>query len=233
MKENIYTIPVTDVFEDKCGCPICKMRDTLEKRSTEYIMGAAMMEPDIRIETNRLGFCGRHFAMMVKQRNRLSLALMLESHLNEVKKNTFKSKLSFFNKKGKVNRIAKLEQSCYICDKIDKAVENMIETILSLYVKDDDFKKLFSQQETLCLPHFRLLCSMAQSRLDKKSASEFIIAASDLSSKYLDGLCGDISKFCKMFDYRNSGPDADWGNSKDSVERALWFLTSDTSFKNH
>ena len=28
------------------------------------------------------------------------------------------------------------------------------------------------------------------------------------------------------FDYRNNGEDADWGNSRDSIERAVWFLTS-------
>ena len=51
MRESILTIPVTDIFEPKCGCPICRLRDTLEQRTVEYIMGAAMMEPDVRIET--------------------------------------------------------------------------------------------------------------------------------------------------------------------------------------
>ena len=29
-----------------------------------------------------------------------------------------------------------------------------------------------------------------------------------------------------MFDYRNNGAEADWGNAKDSIERAIWFLTT-------
>ena len=87
MRDNIYTIPVSEVFEPKCGCPICRMRDMLEKRCIEYIMGAAMMEPDIRIETNKAGFCTDHFQMMLGQKNRLSLALMLESHLAELRMN--------------------------------------------------------------------------------------------------------------------------------------------------
>ena len=52
MRDSILTIPISEVFEPKCGCPICLMRDMLEKRSVEYIMGSAMMEPDVRSETN-------------------------------------------------------------------------------------------------------------------------------------------------------------------------------------
>ena len=93
MREDICTIPISEVFDEKDGCPICRMRDTVEKRTLEYIMGAAMMEPDIRIETNRLGFCDEHLGMMMDMRGRLSLALMLTSHIEEVKNKIFKNDL--------------------------------------------------------------------------------------------------------------------------------------------
>ena len=64
MRESILTIPISEIFEPKCGCPICRMREMLETRTVEYIMGAAMMEPDVRIETNRLGFCREHYEKM-------------------------------------------------------------------------------------------------------------------------------------------------------------------------
>ena len=70
MRESILTIPITDVFEPKCGCPICRIRDTLEQHTIEYIMGAAMMEPDVRIETNKAGFCKEHFEQMRACKNR-------------------------------------------------------------------------------------------------------------------------------------------------------------------
>ena len=84
MREDICTIPISEVFEPKEGCPICRMRDTLENRVTEYITGAAMMEPDIREVTNVQGFCYPHFSMMLKKGSRLSNALILESHLKEI-----------------------------------------------------------------------------------------------------------------------------------------------------
>ena len=36
-------------------------------------------------------------------------------------------------------------------------------------------------------------------------------------------LKSDITHFCSMYDYRNRG--GDWGNSKDSIERSVAFLT--------
>ena len=56
MREDLCTIPINEVFEPRDGCPFCRMRDMLEDRMATYITGAAMMEPDVRIETNRLGF---------------------------------------------------------------------------------------------------------------------------------------------------------------------------------
>ena len=40
MRNDITSIPVSEVFDPKEGCPICRMRDTLEKRVVEYITGA-------------------------------------------------------------------------------------------------------------------------------------------------------------------------------------------------
>ena len=80
MREDITSIPVSEVFEPKDGCPICCMRNLLEQRVAEYITGAAMMEPDVRIETNKLGFCYDHYRLILKQRNRLGVALMNRSN---------------------------------------------------------------------------------------------------------------------------------------------------------
>ena len=84
MAEQLYTIPINEAFDQYDGCPLCRLRAKLEQQSLTYIMGAAMMEPDIRIVTNKLGFCRDHFHKMLGMGNRLSLALMLESHLQYV-----------------------------------------------------------------------------------------------------------------------------------------------------
>ena len=100
MRESILTIPINEVFEPRDGCPFCRMRDTVEQHICEYIMGAAMMEPDVRMETNELGFCFTHFEMLMQQNNRLSLGLMLNSYLENARNN-------IFEKKNKSERIMK------------------------------------------------------------------------------------------------------------------------------
>ena len=63
MREDICSIPINDVFGPKDGCPICRMRDMLENRITEYITGPARRDRTGRVETNRLAFCARHSGM--------------------------------------------------------------------------------------------------------------------------------------------------------------------------
>lgn len=163
MQDSIYTIPISEVFEPKCGCPICTMRNTLEDRCIDYIMGAAMMEPDVRIETNKTGFCKEHFDMMMKKRNRLSLALMLESHLAELNAKIMDAKSlgNLLDKTARAKKVSKINSSCYVCDKIDWAMERQLATIYRLYETERSFRELYAAQEYFCLPHYELLCSQA------------------------------------------------------------------------
>ena len=84
MKETICTIPINDIFMPKCGCPFCRMESMLEEQYVKFITGDAMMEPNIRIETNKKGFCHRHFSQMFEKGQKLPNALILESHLQEI-----------------------------------------------------------------------------------------------------------------------------------------------------
>ena len=58
--------------------------------------------------------------------------------------------------------------------------------------------------------------------MSKKDYDEFYKAVSKIENEYMDTLCGDVSWFCKKFDYRYT--DEPWYNSKDSIERATAFL---------
>ena len=56
MKEQIYTIPVNEVYDTDCECPLCELEKKLEKETLDYTLGAAMMEPEFRMESNEKGF---------------------------------------------------------------------------------------------------------------------------------------------------------------------------------
>ena len=225
MRESILTIPVTEIFEPKCGCPICTLRDTLESRTVDYIMGAAMMEPDVRMETNKLGFCHVHFEQMRACKNSLSLALMLQTHLQQIQQELSKKSL-FHGRNAKRKTVSAVNESCFVCSKIEWGMSRIMRTLFEMYEQQEDFRKLFEQQQMLCLPHYEMLIEMMDDSLDKKLHKRFSQACGELMKKYLDELEKDVSHFCKMYDYRNTGKNADWGNSKDSVERAIKFLTT-------
>ena len=225
MRESLLTIPINEILEPKCGCPLCRMRDMLEQRTVEYIMGAAMMEPDVRIETNKQGFCKTHFEQMRNCKNRLSLALMLQSHLQAIQKNIFNRNSVFDKKTAKQKKVSAINNDCFVCNKVEWGMSRLMVTFYEMFEKSSDFRDLFSQQEMLCLPHYDMLVSHC-GNMDKKYQKRFIDSCNDLVKKYLDSLESDVSHYCSMYDYRNTGKDADWGNSKDSIERAIKFLTT-------
>ncbi len=225
MRESILTIPVNAVLEPKEGCPVCRMRDMLEQRTVEYIMGAAMMEPDVRIETNRAGFCHTHFLQMLKQKNRLSLALMLQTHLEEVDRELFSRKKLFEPKNSRKAKLSEINSTCFVCEKVEWGMERLLRTFFEMSSRDD-IKELLKEQEYICLPHYDLLTSLAPAYLQKSALDNFNRIISALTKKYIASLYDDVSHYCSMYDYRNAKKDADWGNSKDSIERSVKFLTS-------
>lgn len=222
MREDITSIPISEVFEPQDGCPLCRLREMLEERIAVYITGAAMMEPDVRQETNRLGFCNPHYRRLLAQRKRLSVALMLESHLAEVEKEAFATGLGGKTKKVKEQKAA----TCFVCDQIDKNMARFLPNIAHLWEREADFRKLYAAQPYFCLPHCRTLTDTA-AVLPKKLQGEFMQVTADRARAYLHTLQGDVSHFCRMFDYRNNTADADWGNSRDAIERTILWLTGE------
>ena len=227
--ENIYTIPVNEAFEasaeDKsCGCPFCALYNKLEDDQLDLILGASMMEPDVRIKTNEEGFCRTHYDMMFTRKNRLGMALTLESHLAELKNDL---KDNAFSKKGEkaIKRIAQLESTCFVCRRIEFNFEHMIETAVILWDCDEDFRPKLAAQPYFCLPHYSRMLKYAQKKLDKKSYAEFEKTVSAIQGAYMNKLEEDVSWFCKKFDYRYK--EEPWYDSKDAVERSMKFLRSD------
>lgn len=219
MHEKIYTIPVNEAFQKKCGCPICSVFEMLEKNETDIILGASMMEPDIRKNTNKLGFCFKHFSLMLLKQKRLTLALILDSHIDEVKNNISSSA------QKQIDFLDKLSKNCYICSRTENYISQIYGTIFHLYSKEKVFKELFSEQPHFCLIHYKELLNRGQKQLSKREFEDFFKDISKIESKYLNSLSEDIKWFCKKFDYRFA--EEDWKNSKDAIERTVYTLTGE------
>lgn len=226
--EKIYTIPVNDAFNEQEGCPFCAMREKLRKDEIDIILGASMMEPDIRIKTNEKGFCSMHFGDLLRGKKRLPLALMLESHLNQILTDCSTPTISL---KGRINTVSDncegFCKTCYVCEKVDFHLSKMFETACFLWENDAEFKKKYAQRQFFCLPCYTRVLKTAKKVMSKKNIEPFLKISQEIEMKFLNTLKDDVSWFCKKFDYRFE--DEPWGNSKDSVERSVKFLCGDNA----
>lgn len=240
MKEKIYTIPVNEAFENKSECPLCYLKSKLEKEAVDYALGSAMMEPDYRIISNEKGYCNHHFAMMLPKKEKLSLALVLETHMEEVEKKLElfkadiesikeekKSILKKQKKDGKENIINSLNSivgSCVICDKLNSTMERFVSVVFYLWEKEEDFRNNLINSKGFCLPHFKELTDGAFKYLPKKKAIEFLEIIYKKENEELKRLREEVHKFTLKFDYRNAGEK--WGSEIDAPKRAIEKLSS-------
>ena len=227
--EQIYTIPVGEAFDlvgekPECGCPFCVLYRKLQNDEIDIILGASMMEPDIRIKTNEQGFCLSHYTMMLGRKRMLGMGLILESHLAEVKKKLDGPVIFGDKRAAAVSALGKLECDCYVCSRIDKNLNAMIATASYLWESDsNDFRRRFAGAPYFCLPHYRALIDYSSKKMNKRLFRDFYDVAHGIEEKYIDELTGDVSWFCKKFDYRYD--EEPWYNSKDSGPRAVKFLS--------
>ena len=231
--EQIYTIPVNEAFDaigekPELGCPFCMLYKRLQNDELDIILGASMMEPDIRMRTNELGFCHNHYSMMLRRKRMLGVGLMLESHLEEVEKRLDGPTLLGNKAVASVNSLSELEGSCYVCSRIDKNLSAMIATAVYLWESDLNFRKKFERVRYFCLPHYRQMIDYAQKKMNKKLFRDFYETAHGIEKEYMKALRGDVSWFCKKFDYRYD--EEPWYNAKDALPRAEKFLSGDLGF---
>ena len=222
--EQIYTIVINEAFEkcadDAAACPFCAIREKFEKDELDLILGASMMEPDVRIRTNKLGFCRAHSEKMLRAGKKLPFALLLESHMAEVSDLMKISKLMpTKSAKGSANSIDELTKSCYLCDRINTNFRQVLSNTVYMWTSDSEFRALFSKQKCFCLPHYAELLKSASAELKKNDFCSFANTVRQIEEIYISKIRDNISFFIKKFDYRYENEP--WGDAKDAVEKAV------------
>ena len=228
MKEHLYTIPVNEALEKECECPVCAMRHELEKASLEYTLGPSYMEDDVRMVTDRAGFCPTHAKELYRQQNRLGLALILKTHMDRTIKEL--EQLSkgpvigggLFKKKSDapvVEYIKKLNCSCFVCERVEGVFKRYIATVFYLFEKESDFRQKLAECKGFCNEHYALLYEQAPQYLSGKKLTEFIEMLNDVYLTNMKRVRDDLEWFTDKFDYRNA--DAPWKNSKDALPRTI------------
>jgi len=231
MKERIYTIPINEAFDKNCECAICSFEKQQQQKIIEYTLGASMMEPDFRIITNELGFCEFHTSMLIKQENKLSYALVLKTHMNDLIEQFENMAMqlenqpqkSFFSKQTDIGdeilkSVNKRNKSCAVCKKLSSVMESFVDNIIYIYERENEFKTKFENSKGFCIRHFEQLLNSAKKHLNDKKYKEFSKMLFNLQITNLKRVRDDVDWFTKKFDYRYKNED--WKNSRDSVPRA-------------
>jgi len=247
MKERIYTIPVNDAFNVPCECPLCELEAKTTKDLLNYFMGPSMMEPDVRIMTNKKGFCKTHFtAMYNRQENRLGLGLMLQTHiaelcedLNKKLSNAISSQNTGFlsgikgdyreNLKKLADDVDKIGPSCALCDRLEYTMDRYIDVILWQYFEDKEFREKFEKTKGFCLPHLAVILRGTAKYLSQKEAFTFISNLSVLQNHSMDTMRDELLWFTQKFDYKNENEP--WGNSRDAVPRTIRKIKGNADLK--
>lgn len=243
VKYHIDTIPVWDAMKLDGECFLCALRRKTELGEVERYLGASVMEPDVRIQVNRKGFCRDHQRMLYTMDNRLGHALMLESHVSETRERLDKlckqirhaargaSGSSILDRiTGKTpsparameDAVAGLEaltETCIVCDSIADNMGRYLHTFFHLYQNDTDFRKRFEGSKGMCIPHAAELLKSAPQELGSHQLAAFADTVCRLTTENFDRMQEDISWFCRKFDYRYF--DEPWKNSRDAVERTV------------
>ena len=231
MKERIYSIPLTEALEEGCGCVLCTLEKRLEEQAVEYFLGPSMMEPDSREITNEKGFCRSHIKMLFDKKNRLSLALMLETHVKELEKSMSVPKKSGMFSKEKPEdafseKIYKKVRSCALCDKLSSQLSDAAGNFAYLWGAEEDFRRMFENSNGLCLEHAALAAQKCVGEVHGKKKEEFLAMLAENQKKQLENLYENLHNFTLSFDYRNAGKELSQ-EEKDSVQTAIKYLSKD------
>ncbi|MCL2198696.1 MAG: DUF6062 family protein [Defluviitaleaceae bacterium] len=232
MPDHIHTIPVLEALRNPGCCAFCAMAEKLEVDAIQFILGPAYMEDDVRMETNKVGFCKRHLDAMYAEQNRLGLGLMLHTHMAQLNKDILgiikgRVPVSFFGKDQSStvqklkNHLQKTHESCYVCKKVDSTFERYVDTFFYIWGKGGDDGRLVSSQSGYCIPHFIQVLNAAE-KLGRGKREKFLDEIMPKMQAFLAEMEHDLDWFTQKFDFRNA--DEPWGNSKDALPRAITLL---------
>jgi len=241
IRERIYTIPVNDAFAEDGECALCRMKRILSENLVTYFLGASLMEPDVRVATNRKGFCREHAAALYNRReNRLGLALLLHTHALEtaVSAKEALARAVPLRKGGLLKRTGIKENlvaaagliesrisTCAMCERIAETMDRYIDVVLWQFFEEKEFRTKVETCKGFCLTHTADLLRGAAKHLDDGQAEYFAKVLAHVTGTNLDRMAGELEGFTLLHDHRNR--DLPPGASKDALPRMIRKLDGD------
>lgn len=223
MKPPLETTTVREMLARGGECLLCDLEEKAEAQLIRYFLGNSVMQPQIRVKVNRSGFCAPHFQALYKAGNRLGLALITHTHLQETWKRVRAEEKGLRKKRGKPSGLIRLlnnhKNACLICERMEKAVRGYAFAITYLWDKDSQFRENLLASGGFCLPHLAVVHELAEETLSKGRLSGWYEDISALQQLGLKDLEAALESFTKRYDYRSDGPQPE--SEKNVLPRAI------------
>ena len=200
MSYNISTMFIWRLFNEKCECPMCKLKQKTENDITESYLAEAVMEDAEREKVNKYGFCKEHYDLLYLGKNKLGLALQASTRLK-----TLDKKIKALDVKNAVKTAKKLREEisdCIICRKIEFHMKRYFETVARLYGDDEKFRRQFQTVKGFCYPDYIRLIENAPKA--GKHAKEFLEVLYEKQKSSASEVYKNLEDFTMAFDYRST-----------------------------
>jgi hypothetical protein len=201
---------VHDAYAQSGSCPLCVLMDSAERTYLLSFQHSRVMEPNVRVKTNEIGFCPDHLGKLYQGENKLGLGLVLLTHLQEktidlhaALDGSIEAAQAKARERAKrihqiIGSIESLRDSCFICNLLGKDLIRYTWTILYLWRKDPTFPEVYGASRGFCLSHFCAVLATASDILRGDPLSRWLKETVPLMKKALDGLEKDLLAFTQL-----------------------------------
>lgn len=229
MKTVLETIPLQDALKADTECPICTLMKEAERDSINYYLSSAIMTPQVRVETNRYGFCPYHAVLLSESGKAQSLALVMDTYYGENEehfKKGFADIASSSSPRQVDKAVSKLrreaeerEKGCLVCSRMNDRLYRYSFTLASLYEIDEEFRASFLSSKGLCLHHTFIVSDTARDALKGESYTSFQKDLFRLLEENLKRVRRDDWWMTQK--YKSENHDKPWNGAEDAHRRAV------------
>ncbi len=216
MHYHIGNMLIYQEFSANCECPMCRIRNILERRLADRYLNESAMMDDRRQEVNAKGFCAHHTKMMFSRDGKLALALQEITRLTTLRDKLFATDEPS-DAAAQAEFFAHTHETCVICDSVEVSMMRYYSTVAMTYDREKRFRDLLPTVRGFCLPHYAQLLRYA--KYAGKHKKEYLGTLTRIQRKSVDDLLLDLNKFTSKFDYRNA--DVPWGTAYDALPRCF------------
>jgi hypothetical protein len=211
---------VHDAYRHGGECPLCLLEASAEKALLGSLQHSRAMQPDVRVRTNREGFCAEHSRKLYAGENKLALGLTAHTRLHYVILEAAAALEEALRDGGKgarraaeraAARLSGIGATCYVCGLLRQDRQRYIGTILYLWSEDPEFRPVFRSSRGFCVPHFAAMTEEAARAMRPDRLRGWLADASALLRGSLESLERDLHAFTQLHqaERRTLGTDAE------------------------